>query len=304
MSKDENDRLFDSNQSEYQNSFEKHKQENDIVDVIDPNLFNTTDVMNVFRVRNTVNDDVFPFNAEAFIRWFEINPTHPLTRERLDYIRQRVEFKKLCMERLPSKQFQDITPEYSKSLIPIYMQLLNLRWKQKIPQTSEEEVKLLECKAYMDVASWEDSGRIFKNLDFDGTIKTLESKPNGSWLIRKSSQHMNVMKNSDIIVLAYVCPIKIIQIRYLHVHCVGWYCVGSNMPLTSLRDLHASGYVNPDYVTFGHIIESYCMYGHIDMDKFVTPQCDSSNDSMLDIPNNSSPHVSHTLSLSSEESSP
>lgn len=278
MSQTGSNRLFASTQSEYGRVFERHQQEHDIVDVIDPSLFDTTNMTNVFRVRNIVNDDVFPFNAEAFVRWFEVNPTHPLTRERLDYIRARVEFKKLCMERLPPKQFQDLTPEFSQSLIPLFMHLINLRSKQRIPMTPEEEVQLLECQAYMDVASWEDSGRMFKDLDYDGTTALLRFKPYGSWLVRKSSKHANVMKNSDIIVLAYIGPSGVRQVRYLHVHGVGWFGGGLDMPLTSLRDLQSRGYVNPEYVTLGHLIESYCMGQWIDIDNLVIPQVPVSED--------------------------
>jgi hypothetical protein len=102
-------------------------------------------------------------------------------------------------------------------------------------------------------------------------MEKLMNQPDGSWLIRKSSQHQNIMKNAEIVVLASKCLGQIYQSRLLYVHGVGWFAGDSYMPLTSLRELQATGYVIPKYITWSHVIQSYADTQSLDVTRLIRP---------------------------------
>lgn len=270
MSEKEQTHLYNPVTSEYSYIFKSHNDENDIVDTINAELFNTTNIGDVIRIRNEQNDDLFPFNAAAFIKWFEINPTHPMTREHLGYLHSRIEFKKKCIEQLPPKEFQTITLEYNMSLLAEFQILMLKRHSEKIILSPEENLKLLECQSYLDLSTWETANYIFTDMNFSQAKTMLQSKPTGSWLIRKSSQHHNIMKNAEIVVVAYKHIEKVLQVRLLYVHGVGWYRGNERMPLTSFRLLKESGCLL-DYVTLCHAAESFFETATCHVDKLIKP---------------------------------
>lgn len=271
MSERKESTLYNPTQQDYSFTIQKHNEENDIVDTIQADLFDTTNIGDVIRIRNEQNDDLFPFNATAFIQWFDINPTHPLTRERLDYIRPRIDFKKKCIEQLPRTEFKGLTPEYTQSLLHEFKSLMVKRYVTPgQPWTSSDDLKLLECQAYLDLSAWENAGHIFKKMDYTQTQSELKTKPVGTWMIRKSSQHANVMKNSDIVVIGSKKVDRIYQVRLLYVHGVGWYIGSENMPIESFHALReARNY--PDHITWCHALEHFISSQTCHMDKLFIP---------------------------------
>lgn len=265
------EKLFSSSRTEYQKVVKKHDNECDIADILQSDLFDTYDQNNMIRIRNMQNEELFPFNATAFIRWFEQNPTHPLTRENLSYLTERVKFKKQCMETLPLHHFIDITTEFTMGLVNRLFILLTKKYSENQELTSEESIAMMECKAYTDISTWEECGLVFKNLDFTQTTAKLTNEPDGSWLIRKSSQHQNIMKNAEIVVLATKCLGQIYQSRLLYVYGVGWFVGDAYMPLTSLRELQAAGYVYPKHITWTHVLENYAETKNFDISKLIRP---------------------------------
>lgn len=265
------ERLFSSEKSEYQKIVKKHDNEYDIADIIQSDLFDTYDKNNLIRIRNMQNDELFPFNADAFIRWFEQSPTHPLTRENLQYLTDRVRFKKECRQKLSYRPFSDITDDFSRSLVVRLFGLLEKLYTNHEVLSEEESLQLMECEAYTDISTWQDCGLLFTTLDFSQTVEKLSSQPNGSWIIRKSSQHQNIMKNAEIVVLATKCLGQIYQYRLLYVYGIGWFVGDSSMPLTSLRELQAAGYVYPKHLTWSHVVEHFAQTQSLDVTKLIRP---------------------------------
>jgi hypothetical protein len=265
------ERLFSSEKAEYHKVMKKHDNECDIADIIQSDLFDTYDKNNVIRIRNMQNDELFPFNADAFVRWFEQNPTHPLTRENIQYLADRVKFKKECRQKLSARPFSEITDDFSRSLVARFFVLLEKLYTKREVLSEEESLEVMECKAYTDISTWEECGLVFTNLDFSQTVEKLTNQPDGSWIVRKSSQHQNIMKNAEIVVLATKCLGQIYQSRLLYVYGVGWFVGDSYMPLTSLRELQAAGYVYPKHITWSHVIENFAETQSLDITKLIRP---------------------------------
>lgn len=231
---------FPSHQQLYRRTVERHDQELNLVDEIDASLFETTTPHDIFLVRNGQNDELFPFNASAFLRWFDLHATHPLTREDLSYLADRIDFKKRCLRDLPVRLFAEVTPAFLADLLHRWDQ-----WMSSLPRalSSDDERFFLECQAYLNEATLEEHHWIHPALTLEQTRSLLGPLPPGSWLLRRSSQHTQILKNASILVLAFKTPLQVKQCRLLHVQAVGWFVVDPPTPLTSLRALQA--YVGP-----------------------------------------------------------
>jgi hypothetical protein len=263
--------LFRPTTSVYCQIVRNHDTESDIVDEIDASLFDTTNAQDIIRIRNSQNDDLFPFNARAFIKWYEINPTHPLTRENLNYLRSRIDFKKQCMDVLEVKQFKDITLQYTYSLLELFGELMSKKYGDREALDAMYCRYLLECQAYIDLSTLEVKNMVHRDMNFREASDKLNDKPPGSWLLRKSSRHDGVMKNAEIVVLAWKSERTVYQNRLLNVHGVGWFKVYGDTPVHSFQALQGAVKRDPDYVTLCHAFESYCGCHFILWDKLIIP---------------------------------
>jgi len=204
-------REFEAANDAYINAVARHDGEDNLADVVDASQ--ATDPRQVFRVRNPHTDDIFPFDAAFFLRWFRQNPIHPHTRYSLIYLQPRVDFKRRCMEHLPPRALADLTPAFRQALL---LQFVELAFS-----VAEDDVRLLECEAYLDLSTWEAARWIFSDLTFATTKEHFQDQPNGTWLVRRSSQQ-SALRASDLVVIAFRSHDLIQQCRVLHVHAVGW----------------------------------------------------------------------------------
>lgn len=249
--------LYGSTSASYEKALQSHRDECDLMEEIDPSLLETKSQSEIFLVRNAQNDDVFPFQAEAFIRWFERSPTHPLTRERLDYLAERVALKKQALTLVDIK-FGDRTPEWQDQLLQQWDDLMRQEAASPSPSSVYLTRPWLACRLFIDEALLSDRQWIHATLNYGSTVHHLKDRPPGSWLLRTSSQHYAIMKNARLLVLAWVDQLQgVVQTRLLHVQGVGWYLGGQTLPLTSFRELMASRHPAPDFVTLVDVIVHY-----------------------------------------------
>jgi hypothetical protein len=142
---------------------------------------------NILLVRVPEKNIVFPFHADMFIKWFHKQKSHPHTREGIEYLKKRIEFKEMCLRELPVVAKKEVTLEYRMRFVPV------------------DSLKglTLEQRAFVDTGVLERCGWIHDDKDFDVSIKLLMDKPVKSWFLRKSSRHNRIMKNAEILVLVY-----------------------------------------------------------------------------------------------------
>lgn len=254
---DSDPRLFRKSIEVYQNFVEQHDQETTIMDIVEAKHFPDTNYHSIILIRNSANEDLFPYDARPFITWFEKSPTHPLTREDLSYLNLRIQFKKKCLETLEAKLFREVTPQYSSSLIPKFYELMFQKYNLNQPLNVAEEKKLLECQAYIDIASFENSHRVFTNMDMKQASERLKFLENGSWLMRRSSIQGQIMKNAEIFIIAIKKPGKVVQTRCLYVNGVGWFQGDEYMPVDSLSNLLRVKSA-PKYIHICELLEILC----------------------------------------------
>ena len=203
--------------------------------------------------------------------------THPLTNEDISYLAPRLAFKKRCCEELKPCNIVELDESYFQKLWHTFQVLAPI----PLPHVnSTQSVQLLECQALLDFAWFERNGLIWRNLSFDETREKLSVLPEGSWLMRTSSQHNHVMNYAQLIVLAYTgrspvpapligeskqdpdeidtespcpsptltpCPsslpiCSVFQFRFLYVQGVGIFNGTEKMPIHKLSALLDAGY--------------------------------------------------------------
>lgn len=268
---------FSSSKGEYASLSKERKGEFDLNDYIEPEKYEQDSFHNVIRIRYHTNDKLFPFHAPTFITWFYKSPFNPLTREPLSYLRDRIKFKERCMKSFADRKTSDITPAYLDDLIERFGAFAFEQFKN-----IQDEKYYLECEAFLDLATFESHGYVWTsdNMDYQKTQFVLgdEKIPPGSWLLRKSSQHHNLMPNAEMVVIAYKRESgKVVQIRLVNVYGVGWYSCDGNVPLSKFLMLgyfvhpSKSSIAAPDYLSICHVIRTFVEERNIVFSQCVKP---------------------------------
>ena len=274
----------------YSCAIQAHVGESNISDDIDASRFESTNRNDVIMVRNEVNGDVYPFDSKAFITWFDIAQTHPLTRRPIPYMQKRVDFKRVQLDRGLDRPFSELTLDFVKSLGDRFIPLMVRIMDNLEVLDAADQLTVLECYAYLDVAGFE--SKIFKTLSQAAAFERLNYAEPGSWLLRLSSKHVTpcanedaksppsvnpqpsvnppsvnpqpLMKNSEILVVVFkhLTTGEIQQSRLLNVFGVGWYILGGDNNLLSSFAALKSVIAEPDSATFCGILERLFTASH------------------------------------------
>jgi hypothetical protein len=204
----------------------------------DPNAVHP---MKIIRIRHIQNDELFPYDAEIFVEWFTKHQNDPCTREDLSYIENRVRLKQECLMYFDQDFLRKVygSVDTQISLFKEYLRVgsvFNYPRLRKLPLRACVDAKTLEC------------GKYLFNMDCQNAKALLESKPVGTWIIRRSSPHnnKNLMKNAELISMS--CKLKsdsvgnaqiksgktdqqskTVHHRFLHVFGVGWFNANNNI---------------------------------------------------------------------------
>lgn len=236
----------------------KHDGEMDLKEDIDASTFNVRPYSSIFTVRRLHTDDLYPYDAETFLQWFSRNKTDPVTREPLHYLQKRVNFKQQCLQHLPHLEFAQLTDNYRLEL-----------WRRFL----KDHDSGLEVTTFVTLETLNQAGVIWDNQTFTSTVELLKNQPQGTWMLRKSSRHESLMKNADVVVLAFVgYNFIVIQKRYLHVHGVGWYCSISSDDVSSFKNFTKGTPSEPEHTTLIEILMEHINNGNIKKDLMFIPQ--------------------------------
>jgi hypothetical protein len=269
--------LWQQQQVEYCNVLQEHKGECDLFDDIEVEMVSDGNYHDHIRIRKLQNDDLFPYNTAAFVQWFEMKSTDPQTRESLVYLQKRVSLKKELVQAFGDVKRADVTPEFVD-------ECLVAGWQSMLEGSHGASV--LKAKGFVDLASLSRNGFIHTDLNFEQTkTKLMEESVVGSWLLRKSSIHGTLMKNAEIVVLAYVSQntnprngsviTRPCQMRLLHVYGVGWFECSERYVYSSFKLFGArkTGTTNvgaaPDHTTLFDVLIQYQNEGNIQWNKVI-----------------------------------
>lgn len=276
---------FQSKGAVYGTVMKKHDKECDLIDDIDVSQFQVRPYSSVFTVRRFQNDDLFPYDASAFLGWFIRSSTDPQTRENLSYITRRVDFKRSCFAMFPALNFGTLDKEFVQNLwTTVAVPLLQQAEHNVKPRLNLDE-DIMKVRAFVDLNTLDNLGLVWHTLDFDSTLKKLTSDnlPIGTWLMRRSSQH-NYMPNAEVICIAYLrnvvdldgkTSVVCYQMRLVNVLGVGWYSSFSTDDLTSFKKfVMKRGYSSttvptPEYLSIFDILIELKEDGKIIFDQLI-----------------------------------
>jgi hypothetical protein len=215
---------YSTSSSNYCVNIFDYKDENDLAEVISTANFPDDLFFRRMRLRKCDSKFCSLYDTETIFKWLQRNPTHPETREHLGvYGLDRAKFKYGCLKKFCHVKNKDVTHEFcSKVLFDFLGNSSNIKKREL-------------ARAFLTV----DTLRLIfiPDLDFGTTIEFLDTKPNGSWLLRASS--LNLERNTNTFVFAVKKNFKTIQYRFLIVTGVGVFklfgnSVPANMSSTSL----------------------------------------------------------------------
>jgi hypothetical protein len=263
---------FVSQTSEYSSVAEDHKGELDLFEDISQERYETGLYHDVIRIRRS-NEDTFPYHAPTFITWYDMKQTDPLTREYLGFLQKRIDAKKKARELFGNVKVVDVTPEFLVQCVEEGVAAKIISTERKDQITDEELLCVNRLEAFGSVNAFL-KAKYISNATFVTSVSNLEDQPIGSWLLRCSSQHSNIMKNSEIIVLAYKKESKVCQRRFIHVYGVGWFEGNEKLPLNSYKLMsiyltRTTRLAAPHYTSIWNILATKFDTGDIDLSKLV-----------------------------------
>jgi hypothetical protein len=281
--------LFNTQQVDYCKVLQEHKGECDLLDDIEPEMVTDGNYHDHVRIRKLQNDELFPYNTDSFVTWYEMKRIEPHTRESLVYLKKRVNLKKKLKEKFGDVKRGDVTEAFVD-------ECLETGWQAMVEGKSKNDVNVLKARGFVDLAALCRNGFIHAGMDFEATKNLMKDSDVGSWLLRKSSIHGNLMKNAEIVVLAYVKNVvngfrvhKVVsQLRLLHVYGVGWFECSERYIYTSFKLFGAKRTnnmnvgANPDHATLLDVIMEYQSEGGIKWDKVIKANPESSELDELD----------------------
>jgi hypothetical protein len=266
-----------------------HIGDHDLIDVIEaPTTQDHWQELKHIYIRNTVNEDLYPFDFALFVDWWNQHKTHPMTREDLSYLEPMIAFKKKVMQILP-EQFEVTVDQTQACLEQWVSQKMNPPHHQlpvsyqSFPETTVAATAKDQTWSsnpvlqwlWVDVNHFHTQRLIFDQVNYDVTQNLLITRPVGTFLLRTSSQHNNVMRNANIVVFAtHISPGKILQVRLLHLWGVGWYSMGNHIPPKSSDIIAAYG--KPIAVRWLELLELLMVQYNTTWSNLLTPDMLSS----------------------------
>lgn len=188
MSGDKEDpALWHSREFLYRGIISENHGTTGLVDTIDSAVYANKSVHSYTRIRRP-NGCVGVYETGALMKWAEINPVDPQTREDISFQIPRIKQKMEWSAKYSHLKAGDITSEFKMSIL-----------RKHILNPGDRETTEL-ARAFVDLATFDLCGYIHKDLKLEDTMKVAGN----GWLLRKSSLHgsSRLKKNTRVAVLA------------------------------------------------------------------------------------------------------
>ena len=220
----------------YLTLMDSHQGQLDLYDTISVDRRRTDGFHDVILIRRYLNDAVFPYHTDFFIRHYITNSTDPVTREDLSHVWQYVAYKRMCWENFGHVKTTDVTPDYRMAVAKL--------WREQ----PDDPAALRAARAFVDLHTLQQIGFI-QPLNADEAVRILTGKPEGSWMIRHTTNAWP-MKNVDVFSVSVVKTMpsssperenlgpRVIHHRYAHLYGAGVFEWCSPNRPASLREMY------------------------------------------------------------------
>lgn len=223
------------------------------------------------RIRRLHNDNVFPFNAMMFIKWYNQEKREdPLTREPLGYLQKRVKFKMECIKYVEDHgEHGDAaySDENAKNQLQTYL---------KGGDASSITLRMLVSLHTLNI-----SRCIHMTSNIDEVCKILDqrcSKSGKGFMIRISSKdpftESNIMKNASVITFSRLMNSEYSHLRFILIEGIGWYhllidAIKDGSASKSLLFLQNQKHKSPVCVTVIDLIEYVRTGWHLEIEDLI-----------------------------------
>lgn len=191
-----------------------------LADTINSSYIDNATSEGIIWIRRIENDQLFPYDAGYFTKWYHLNQTDPVTREDLRHVGQYVHLKELEMQVNCAVKLRGITKAFKTELL---QQLLRGRI-----QSFDDNI-LARCHIDLNILI---RNNMVHSMTFYECQNFMKERPEKMACLLRRSCATNGMPNSEVVVLSIKTPKRIYQYRFLHVMGVGWYKYARGIPGT------------------------------------------------------------------------